>query len=597
MLKQLWDTFVGQFNKNDLTNFLTEVSHNINLQNNQFFNNALDNQGIMFQLDENATEPIDPASKLRNQILNDKKLRLKRLRERKQELTAERLKSQIERIETLEAEVGLEEFISMLKGDLANNMKFIDKVKASDKVANDSLLADLRDFISFYKYNLDQLDAAINAGAIKLSSDPTANKEIQKDIEHALRQFKIIQDFHDYALADRVKLNTKEEFKNEEVDFNIDFLMDEKAKDINGLQTYFGSPRDVSEAFTRIIYRLVGKLVITVRQLANQYGKQLINKVYQDFGGNTTTKQFAERDSNGKTTGFFLNPYNMGGFSKSLEEMREAVKNAESEEEATRIKREWNKENREGRFTQEYYDLKATLSDETNKRLDGINISIDAILNKYKKQDLTVDLTEISNQDWKLLQQARIARKRLANLYYQDGTKKSGLDLDVALELKNYYEKYWENVNYKPNMEAFEAAKAKVPKNKSKLWYERNTEIQYTKEFWDLFNELNKRDYGDEYTELNEERLELLRPFRVDNQELDVNNLPEEIKNRVKWIDAKLNEIRESTPKEKLSGLKFSDIATIVKTDEYEAAKKQAAKDGRLDEWMAENHYHTSKGL
>lgn len=594
-LKQAWNNFIGKFKTNDLADFLTEVSHNINLQNSEFFNNTIDDQGILLQLEE--TESLDPITKLRDQVLHDKRLRLKRLRERKRELDAEKLKAQINEIEELEAEIGIRKFAEFLWSDLKENLKFIDKVLASDKPANDLMLANLRDFLSFYKPSLDQLNRFLNVGNIQLDRNNVEDKKLKKRLKKSVVAFKKLQDFHDDALTKRIAANTKEEFKDKELDFDIDKLLDEKAKDISAFQTYFGTPRDVGEAFTRIIYRLVGKLTITVRQLANQYGKQLINKVYQDFDGDTNIKRFAERDANGKTTGYFINSNRMGAFDKSLENMRERVKNAESEDEATKIKEDWFKENVERRFKQAYYDLRATLSDQTNEALDRVDASINAILNKYKKQDLTVDLTEISEQDWTKLKQARIARKRLANLYNQDGTKKSGLNLDIAEELKAYNEKYWENVDYRPNMDAFNEAMSQIPKSKRKLWYERNTELQYSKEFWELFNQLNKRDFGDEYTELNEERLELLRPFRIDNQELEIENLPEAIKDRVKAIDQRLQAIREETPiEEQNDDLKFSDIADITRTEAYYAARQKAKAEGREEQWVADNHYYTSKG-
>ena len=71
-------------------------------------------------------------------------------------------------------------------------------------------------------------------------------------------------------------------------------------------------------------------------------------------------------------------------------------------------------------------------------------------------------------------------RKNLSNLYNFDGSRKTGEDLDIALELREFNELVNENVKYKTDYDKFNKARNAIIKKygedspEFKKWVSRN---------------------------------------------------------------------------------------------------------------------------
>lgn len=602
ILQSLWSYFKDLFvnRKNELQHFVNQISKAVNDNNLDFFTTQPQEKEIYFNLTPPVVERISNEEQFLRGIIESTKLRIKKLRERGTlEKTARRLKTELSdylhQIENKEYKIGVGKFVENLDRDLSRAVDHVTQAKTKTTLPNTKTVANLGDFINYYKPALDQLRDQINANDI---SDldyllPTIKKQIEafNDINS---YYKSVQFKSTVAITNSLGV---------ELDFDPEVAFKEPGKDVNQITYLYGSLRDVTDPILRTIYASVSKILNKVRRISYEEGKQFVKFVLQTKKISDTSFA-AEKDSKGKTTGYFITQYRLAEFYKLYNEFKESLHTRfniiQGQEIADKIQlveynkifNKWKSDNVERRFIPEYYNLRNNLSISTQEAIDEANLAIELLLDKYRKEDLTVDLETISEEDWNNLERLKINRKNLSNEYDDTGTKKSGIDLTIALELKEFNEKHFEFIQYERVTEKFEETRAVKQRTLTpdayKRWYQRNTEVTYDPEFYELL----ERTPGDSaYEDLLKERRELLKTYRVDGINVVVKHLPIDVQNKVKRLDSRI----ANFPNKNIES-KFHEYATVEKTEEYELAKQKAIADGTYEKWKIDNHFTDAKG-
>lgn len=583
LLKAIWNNFINFFKTDNLNSFISEIKGEI-LRNNTDFFNKLEQDGIYFDIDTNLT----PEQKIIRNIIHDQKLRIKKLKERGLVNQARETKELNDELEKNQNILGIAKFLAFLHDGNARVLDFIKSYRDNNKTPNDKQIKELGDFIHYYLPSLLQLRANSN-----LLSD-----NLRTILKSQISVFEDVKDFYDQVQKDRIIKNTRED-KAISPDFDIEKILDEPGNDLNQLQMLGGTLRDVSDGFARLIYAKVGQILYKTFQQTYNKGKELIDKSYNEFKIKTTDK-FAEKDSKGKTTGYFISQHRMGDFWNNYEEAKKQRDLIENDNERKNFWNKWLQDNTERLFSKEYYDLKNSLSLETQEDISSIRASMDAILNKYRKENGDLAIEDLSDEDFEQYKLLLIERKKLASYYDENGDMKTGRALNTAIELKKYNDKFFQNVKYKKNQKKFNEAKVAKAKeltpDKFKKWLDRNTEIEYSEEFWNNFSKYEKNEYGPDYEDLLQKRRELLKPYRVNNIEVDFELLPENIQEEIRQLDRQLQTEREKGEKKLKEGVQFDEFAEIVKSDAYYKARKKAQEEGKEDEFMNKHHYYDAKG-
>ena len=280
-------------------------------------------------------------------------------------------------------------------------------------------------------------------------------------------------------------------------------------------------------------------------------------------------------------------------------------------------------------FISEYYDL---LSEIIPEAIDA-KADIDELINSML-EPVTVDgvihterftVAEADSYE-NLLKQKR----NLANIYDESGDEKTGIDKEIAESLTKFNKKIQEYNDQKHKAEmsewrdkynklvndAEQAIKhgSEEDRKKTRLalqnWRKSNVRTTYKQDFWDLLGKVSKNEYGPEYVELQDKRSELMRLYRntydleltVGDAKLDEKlnqgkkytkqSMSEELKDKIKFLDNRMNEIRKNSERKPIAGLSFKDVAEIETSSEYKAIL-EVLKPGTTEytEWFANNHY------
>ena len=580
--------------------FVSEIGQAIQTNNQSFFSSTPLEQEVYFSLNAKEKKTLESNQEFLQGIINTINLRIRKLKERGGlQLTETRLKQQVaelqQRLDQKEADLGITKFVENLDVDINKAFNFTQKSKKSGLQPNAKVVSNLGDFINYYKPALDQLRQEINAGTIE---QPTF---IIDTIKRQISTFDDIKDFYKTVqFKSAVGIANSFDF---ELDFDPEISFREPGKDISQISYLYGSLRDVTDPILRTIYGITSKMLNQIRRISYNEAKDLVRSILQDKKL-TSTAFMAEKDSKGKTTGYFLTPYKLGEFYKHYNTFKDALhkkfnivqgQDIVDKEELKKYNNEinkWFKDNAERRYVPEYYEVKNELSISAQETLDIANMNIEVLLDKYRKEDLTVDLETISKEDWEKLKELKVAKKNLANLYNEAGVKKAGKALEIAEEIKDYNKKHFEHIQYKRTTEKFqEVLKEKkeiLSEEDFKTWYERNTETVYDPEFYAL---LDREPGNSEYEELLAERRELLKSYRVDGINVDQNLLPEEVTKRVKELDKRIYDFPNKNIKSD-----FNKYASIEKIEAYYKAKDKASKEGKFEEWSEANHFLDSKG-
>lgn len=587
----------------------------------------------------NKYKSLSKLAELRHKVLTSLQARYKTFtKQGKSQEVLTKMSEFQQQIANSEAELGLYKFIVDAEGEVNRLITDgqIDKwIKNPEKIDSGLIEQMYSNFLGFYKPLTESLNAMVAFKDGFTFVDPDRRLEVIDRLNKLLNNLSKLEIAYKELRAydvNRLLENAAKEsgainYENPVAEFNS-LDMDE-----SGLFNALGFLRNAKTSTLRAINYTVANLKNNISRQTLTKGKELVSKL-KDLGNSELVHNLFETE-NGKATGFLVSEYKMGKAYNDYQEFTTALKKKYGLEEhehqpydvqeAIKYNKElneWKDKHQERRFTKEYYDLFTELHPLAREMRDNIQKDINKILDKISDNE-DIELDKLSNIDYERLLNLQFKKKNLGNLYYDDGTAKSGTDLLIAQSIKSLNEKLSSNLKYNKANARFEEAYTKIKskykekyKNVEeydkhvKTWYYRNITTKPNEGFYKKLEALDKTNFGTEYDTLTQEKKELLKLGRREDGAPIAEQLHERVKDRIKEIDIQQDKIRSdyyTNKKGGKEGPKFDDIAHIINTPYYSSKmqevsridaemKSRGEESHYLQEWFNRNHYLNSKG-
>lgn len=333
--------------------------------------------------------------------------------------------------------------------------------------------------------------------------------------------------------------------------------------DISWIEMTFGQADAATNEMVRAAAHVIKKTDDSVAEKLIEKADSLVKLQKKLKSGEKVTDLYEYVD--GKATQYLVRSINFGKFEKDYRNFLAKLNKkygldpddiSGPKDEERRIsweieKNNWLNDHCHRKYTAKYYNAWAKVPMHVKAKLDKINGSISAILDKYNvvddegyyHYDKIPDTVE-GNEDWKTLQNLWHTKKEMRNPYTNMGEEKQGEEKAVADVLNNLYKELYGD-KYKErnkNISKWKQAREEVirqcggqeeydkylrdePNNfdakKLDKWDARNSRYQFKKDangdaivFKKIEEEMRgfKFNYGEEYDKLKEKVNDLLRP-------------------------------------------------------------------------------------
>jgi hypothetical protein len=534
------------------------------------------------------------------------------------------------RLNQLENDKATLEFIDYMDQDinsaLDETLRILSRVKEAAKYGNDHEISNAeldlikKGYIGFYNNVATNLQNMLDDDT---TFDYFNNEQLINDTKVALKRImgnyaELVRNFNNVvdiiAKDNFIKEATKagsytiEQLKN---------ILEEGDLDINLWDQWVGSTQYSNSELVRI---MMNKIIAVKNAVANEErikGKELLNLL--DQVDKAKLAYFHEKTKDGHKTGFMTRDLNYGEhYQKLFKYQRDlADKLGFGDKDISEVPgllnkeqlKTWNTENNKWhakysirRFVPEYYELTNSLSEEARTRRDTINMEINLLLNNTRDENGDIHRELLSDEDYGKLQELENSRRNLANPFYADGTTKAGLDLEIAREMQQYNEKLRTKLNYKPNMEKYNKAKAAAKKNLSpelfKKWEQRNSVERIKEEFWEDIKMLSSNPTKSDNQILYENaRKNLLKLYAREDGTFNTDAMPENVKSMINTYDVMISDEaianRDKSKKSRVMEIAKWDINPKF-YEEYERMEKQG--EAAFNVWFSVNARYTSRG-
>ncbi len=514
-----------------------------------------------------------------------------------------------------EQQMGVIRFVSYLTLDINNATKYINNALLNPNTVNSTQLNQLNtDYIGFYKPMLQEvkrlLDTTdfLNGISIEVDGEIVTKNDLQKYVNSLIVEFTEIGNKYD-SLVEIVSANIIKSWGEDTGSSTLKETISQLTstdKDILYIARYMGMSSQLNDEAIRLIHLTITNAKNEVARNTNRKGQELVSLLEQ-LPDKKLIQLLYEKDKDGKFTGYLVRDLNYGQYTAEkraafdalnkeygIEKDIDAGKLPEDKRKQYRRKiNEWHTKYSERRFIPEYYEAGLELSDATVLARDAIQTEMNIIMSKATNKSGKFNPALLTQAQRNQLKYLVKQKANLSNLYYMDGTIKTGTDLQIAQELKEFNKKVDGNLKYAANIAAFEKEKqlmqATLTPEQYNAWEEFNTRTVYADEFYQLLNSIERSWYGNYYARLKEERDELLKLTKDVNENYNDNTLfSNPYLERIKALDEEMDEIRRKTPTGQKTGLKFSDIAMIVRKPEW-AQELQVALKTNDTEWLSRN--------
>ena len=534
------------------------------------------------------------------------------------------------RLNQLENDKATLEFIDYMDQDinsaLDETLRILSKVKEAAKYGNDHDISNAeldlikKGYIGFYNNIATNLQNMLDDDT---TFDYFNNEQLINDTKVALKRImgnyaELVRNFNNV-----VDIIAKDNFIKEATkagSYTVDQLkniLEEGDLDINLWDQWVGSTQYSNSELVRI---MMNKIIAVKNAVADEErikGKELLTLL--DQVDKAKLAYFHEKTKDGHKTGFMTRDLNYGEhYQKLFKYQRDlADKLGFGDKDISEVPgllnkeqlKTWNTENNKWhakysirRFVPEYYELTNSLSEEARTRRDTINMEINLLLNSTRDKNGDIHRELLSNEDYGKLQELENSRRNLANPFYADGTTKAGLDLEIAREMQQYNEKLRAKLNYKPNMEKYNKAKAAAKKNLSpelfKKWEERNSVERIKEEFWEDIKMLSSNPTKSDNQVLYENaRKNLLKLYAREDGTFNIDAMPENVKSMINTYDVMISDEaianRDKSKKSRVMDIAKWDIDPKF-YEEYERMEKQG--EAAFNAWFSVNARYTSRG-
>lgn len=534
------------------------------------------------------------------------------------------------RLNQLENDKATLEFIDYMDQDinsaLDETLRILSKVKEAAKYGNDHEISNAeldlikKGYIGFYNNIATNLQNMLDDDT---TFDYFNNEQLINDTKVALKRImgnyaELVRNFNNV-----VDIIAKDNFIKEATkagSYTVDQLkniLEEGDLDINLWDQRVGSTQYSNSELVRI---MMNKIIAVKNAVADEErikGKELLTLL--DQVDKAKLAYFHEKTKDGHKTGFMTRDLNYGEhYQKLFKYQRDlADKLGFGDKDISEVPgllnkeqlKTWNTENNKWhakysirRFVPEYYELTNSLSEEARTRRDTINMEINLLLNSTRDKNGDIHRELLSNEDYGKLQELENSRRNLANPFYADGTTKAGLDLEIAREMQQYNEKLRAKLNYKPNMEKYNKAKAAAKKNLSpelfKKWEERNSVERIKEEFWEDIKMLSSNPTKSDNQVLYENaRKNLLKLYAREDGTFNTDAMPENVKSMINTYDVMISDEaianRDKSKKSRVMEIAKWDINPKF-YEEFERMEKQG--EAAFNAWFSVNARYTSRG-
>lgn len=534
------------------------------------------------------------------------------------------------RLNHLENDKATLEFIDYMDQDinsaLDETLRILSKVKEAAKYGNDHEISNAeldlikKGYIGFYNNIATNLQNMLDDDT---TFDYFNNEQLINDTKVALKRImgnyaELVRNFNNV-----VDIIAKDNFIKEATkagSYTVDQLkniLEEGDLDINLWDQWIGSTQYSNSELVRI---MMNKIIAVKNAVADEErikGKELLNLL--DQVDKAKLAYFHEKTKDGHKTGFMTRDLNYGEhYQKLFKYQRDlADKLGFGDKDISEVPgllnkeqlKTWNTENNKWhakysirRFIPEYYELTNSLSEEARTRRDTINIEINLLLNNTRDENGDIHRELLSDEDYGKLQELENSRRNLANPFYADGTTKAGLDLEIAREMQQYNEKLRAKLNYKPNMEKYNKAKAAAKKNLSpelfKKWEQRNSVERIKEEFWEDIKMLSSNPIKSDNQVLYENaRKNLLKLYAKEDGTFNTDAMPENVKSMINTYDVMISDEaianRDKSKKSRVMEIAKWEINPKF-YEEFERMEKQG--EAAFNAWFSVNARYTSRG-
>lgn len=534
------------------------------------------------------------------------------------------------RLNQLENDKATLEFIDYMDQDinsaLDETLRILSKVKEAAKYGNDHEISNAeldlikKGYIGFYNNIATNLQNMLDDDT---TFDYFNNEQLINDTKVALKRImgnyaELVRNFNNV-----VDIIAKDNFIKEATkagSYTVDQLkniLEEGDLDINLWDQWIGSTQYSNSELVRI---MMNKIIAVKNAVADEErikGKELLNLL--DQVDKAKLAYFHEKTKDGHKTGFMTRDLNYGEhYQKLFKYQRDlADKLGFGDKDISEVPgllnkeqlKTWNTENNKWhakysirRFIPEYYELTNSLSEEARTRRDTINMEINLLLNNTRDENGDIHRELLSDEDYGKLQELENSRRNLANPFYADGTTKAGLDLEIAREMQQYNEKLRAKLNYKPNMEKYNKAKAAAKKNLSpelfKKWEQRNSVERIKEEFWEDIKMLSSNPIKSDNQVLYENaRKNLLKLYAKEDGTFNTDAMPENVKSMINTYDVMISDEaianRDKSKKSRVMEIAKWEINPKF-YEEFERMEKQG--EAAFNVWFSVNARYTSRG-
>ena len=534
------------------------------------------------------------------------------------------------RLNQLENDKATLEFIDYMDQDinsaLDETLRILSKVKEAAKYGNDHEISNAeldlikKGYIGFYNNVATNLQNMLDDDT---TFDYFNNEQLINDTKVALKRImsnyaELVRNFNNV-----VDIIAKDNFIKEATkagSYTVDQLkniLEEGDLDINLWDQWVGSTQYSNSELVRI---MMNKIIAVKNAVADEErikGKELLTLL--DQVDKAKLAYFHEKTKDGHKTGFMTRDLNYGEhYQKLFKYQRDlADKLGFGDKDISEVPgllnkeqlKIWNTENNKWhakysirRFVPEYYELTNSLSEEARTRRDTINMEINLLLNNTRDENGDIHRELLSDEDYGKLQELENSRRNLANPFYADGTTKAGLDLEIAREMQQYNEKLRTKLNYKPNMEKYNKAKAAAKKNLSpelfKKWEQRNSVERIKEEFWEDIKMLSSNPIKSDNQVLYENaRKNLLKLYAKEDGTFNTDAMPENVKSMINTYDVMISDEaianRDKSKKSRVMEIAKWDINPKF-YEEFERMEKQG--EAAFNAWFSVNARYTSRG-
>lgn len=534
------------------------------------------------------------------------------------------------RLNQLENDKATLEFIDYMDQDinsaLDETLRILSKVKEAAKYGNDHEISNAeldlikKGYIGFYNNIATNLQNMLDDDT---TFDYFNNEQLINDTKVALKRImgnyaELVRNFNNV-----VDIIAKDNFIKEATkagSYTVDQLkniLEEGDLDINLWDQWIGSTQYSNSELVRI---MMNKIIAVKNAVADEErikGKELLTLL--DQVDKAKLAYFHEKTKDDHKTGFMTRDLNYGEhYQKLFKYQRDlADKLGFGDKDISEVPgllnkeqlKTWNTENNKWhakysirRFVPEYYELTNSLSEEARTRRDTINMEINLLLNSTRDTNGDIHRELLSNEDYGKLQELENSRRNLANPFYADGTTKAGLDLEIAREMQQYNEKLRTKLNYKPNMEKYNKAKAAAKKNLSpelfKKWEERNSVERIKEEFWEDIKMLSSNPTKSDNQVLYENaRKNLLKLYAKEDGTFNTDAMPENVKSMINTYDVMISDEaianRDKSKKSRVMEIAKWEINPKF-YEEFERMEKQG--EAAFNAWFSVNARYTSRG-